>query len=173
MSVRIPNSTRADSPPAPPAREDGQPYQYEMIYGSWRGYGDTLEELAGLLITGYDELGTEDQRLRARLRYAADVQVPLQADIAASGNLAACSDAERTALLGARDKPPAVTSWQAPVPLVLVSAFYAPAGTLPRPEAAKGSEIIWIDPQTAESLLTSLTAAGWITVSGRSGGRAG
>jgi hypothetical protein len=169
MGVRIPNSTQADSPPSPPARADGQPYEYELIHDGFRAYGDTFEELAGLLIDGYDDLGTGEERFEARLRYAADIQVPLQADFAASGNLAACSEDEHAVLLGARDRPPEVAAWQAPVPLVLVSAFYAPAGELPRPQAAAGSEIIWIDPRTAESLLRSLHAVGWIIMSARSG----
>jgi hypothetical protein len=169
MSIRIPNSTQADSPPSPPADGDGRPYEYELILDGFRGYAQTVEQLAGLLIDGYDGLGTGEERLEARLRYAADIQVPLQADFAASGNLDACGDDERAVLLGARDQPPRVAAWQASVPLVLVSAFYAPTGQLPRPQAAEGSQIIWIDPQTAESLLRSLHAAGWIIMSARSG----
>ena len=72
MSVRIPNSTRGDAPPEPPARDDGRPYQYELIADDWRGYADTFGELAGLLIDGYGDLA-EDGRPVARLRYAADV----------------------------------------------------------------------------------------------------
>ena len=36
------------------------------------------------------------------------------------------------------------TSWQVPVPSVLVASFYAPAGTLPRPAAVGCSQIPWI-----------------------------
>lgn len=169
MSARIPNSTQAAAPPDPPVRDDGQPYELELIHDGWRGYGDSFEELAGLLIDGYDQLGIDEDRLAARLRYAADVQVPVQADFTASGSLDACAQMERTVLLGARDRPPQLTWWQAPVPLVLVSSFYAPAGQLPRPQATGVGEIIWIDPQTPESLLRSLHAAGWVTVSARGG----
>jgi hypothetical protein len=168
MSVRIPNSTTAGPPPVPPVRGDGQPYEFELICDGWRGYAETWEELAGLLIDGYDQAGSDEGRLEARLRYAADVQVPLQAGFAASGALDGCGEEERAVLLGARDEPPRLPSWQAPVPLVLVTSFYAPAGQLPRPQAAGDGEIIWIDPQTAESLLRSLHAAGWIAVSARS-----
>jgi hypothetical protein len=167
MPTRIPNSSQAGPAPAPPARPDGQPYRYEMIYGAWRGYADTAGELAGLLIPGYDKLTDDTARLRARIHYAADVHVPLQASVAADGDLGACTAEQRAILLGARDKPPAVTEWQAPVPLVLVSSFYAPDGPLPRPAPAPGSEIIWIEPQTSDSLLSSLHAAGWISLAGR------
>jgi hypothetical protein len=36
------------------------------------------------------------------------------------------------------------TSWQVPVPSVLVASFYAPAWTLPRPAAVAYSQIPWI-----------------------------
>jgi hypothetical protein len=169
MSARIPNSTRGDAPPEPPARPDGHPYQYELVTDAWRGYADTFSELAGLLIDGYADLAAEDQPA-ARLRYAADVQAPLQAVVTVAGDLAACSAADREVLLGPRDKPPSVRSWQAPVPLVLVSAFYEPDGTLPRPRAAAGGQILWIDPATDQTLLVSLHEAGWITVSARAAG---
>jgi hypothetical protein len=172
MSVRIPNSTRGDAPPEPPARDDGRPYQYELVADDWRGYADTFGELAGLLIDGYGDLA-EDGRPVARLRYAADVQAPLQAAVNAAGNLGACSPADRAVLLGSRDKPPAVASWQAPVPLVLVSAFYQPAGPLPRPQASGGGQLLWIDPSTDEALLVSLHEAGWITVNARADGTQG
>jgi hypothetical protein len=167
MSTRIPNTSQAGRPPTPPARPDGQPYQYEMVYGAWRGYADTTDELAALLIPGYDQLTDNTARLTARIRYATDVHVPLQASVAADGDLSACTGEQRALLLGARDTPPAVTAWQAPVPLVLVSSFYEPAGPLPRPAAAAGSEIIWIEPQTSDTLLASLHAAGWITLASR------
>lgn len=169
MATRIQNTREAAAPPAPPTRPDGQPYQFEMIYagGVWRGYADTEDELAALLITGYDQLAGETERLRARIGYAADVHVPIQASVAADGDLAACTDGQRAVLLGARDTPPAVTEWAARVPLVLVTSFYAPDGLLPRPAPAAGAEIIWIDPRTSAALLTSLHAAGWISLASR------
>lgn len=163
MSARIPNSTRGDAPPEPPVRPDGQPYLYELVTDRWRGYADTFSDLAGLLIDGYGDLAAED-RPAARLRYAADAQAPLQAVVTTAGDLAACSEADREVLLGPRDKPPAVQSWQAPVPLVLVSAFYEPDGTLPRPLASGAGQILWVDPATDQTLLVSLHEAGWITV---------
>jgi len=172
MSTRIRNTTQGTAPPEPPARPDGQPYHYELVTAGWRGYGDTFAELTGLLIDGYGELDAEEQ-LAARLRYAADVQAPLQAAVTAAGDLHACSPADRDVLLGPRDRPPAVAAWQAPVPLVLVSAFYQPDGTLPRPQASGGGQVLWIDPATDETLLVSLHQAGWVTVSARADGTQG
>jgi len=143
-----------------------------MIYdgGRRRGYADTTADLAGLLIAGYDQLTDPQDRLRARIRYATDAHVPIQAEFAASvpQDLGACTPAQREVLLGTRDTPPAVSNWPAPVPLVLVTSFYAPAGERPRP-AEDGGQIIWIDPATDDSLLTSLHDTGWIIVSRRTG----
>jgi hypothetical protein len=168
MASRIRNTSAGDTAPAAPGRPDGQPYDLEMIYegGQWRGYADTTAELTSLLITGYGQLADPDARLTARIRYAADTHVPIQAGFAAGGDLDACTPGQLAALLGARDTPPAPASWDAPVPLVLVTSFYAPAGPLPRPAAGKG-EIVWIDPESDDSLLSSLHEAEWITLSRR------
>jgi hypothetical protein len=170
MTVKIPNSTGGGPPPDPPARPDGQPYAYELVAPAWRGYADTFTGLASLLIDGYGGLGGEDARQEARLRYAADVQVPVQAALAQGADLGACSDTEKQALLGARDKPPAVGSWTSPVPLVLVTAFYQPAGDLAWPRASGPGKVIWIDPSSDETLLVSLHEAGWVTVNARAEG---
>jgi hypothetical protein len=164
LSAWIPASIHADGQAAVPANPGGSPYRHEMICGTWRGYSDTTEGLTALLIAGYDELPEGTTRLRARIGYATDAHVPIQATIAAAGNLQACSSEQQAILLGTRDSPPTLTLWQAPVPLVLVSSFYAPGGLLPRPAPAPGSEIIWINPHTSETLLESLHTAGWITL---------
>jgi hypothetical protein len=163
--TRIPNPRQGARLPAPPARPDGQPYPFEMIYadGSWRAYADTPAELLALLIEGYTDLEDDEARLRERIRYAVDVSVPLQAGAAAEGDVGSCTEEQRDVLLGTRDVPPAVTEWSAPVPLVLVTSYYAPEGPQPRPVEA-GGDITWLDPQTDESLLTSLHNATWISV---------
>lgn len=165
MSTRIPNSPPLPGPaPVPPAPPDGKPYRYGMTRGGWHGYADTAEELAALLITGYELLAGDSMRLRARIGYGAGVRIPIQARVTANRDLGACTAEQRAIVLGTRDTPPPVTEWLAPVPLVLVSSFYAPGGLLQRPVPAPGCEIIWIDPQTCQSLLTSLHAAGWISL---------
>lgn len=165
----IQNTGDRARPPAPPAAPGGQSFPYEMIYGggSRRGYADSPGELVTLLIGGYAELADDQARLRARIQYAVDVSVPLQADAAAGGDLGDCTGRQRAVLLAPRDVPPSVTEWAAPVPLVLVTSFYAPVGALPRPVLAGAGTITWIDPQTEESLLTSLYEAGWINLAAR------
>jgi hypothetical protein len=162
MVTRVRNSTAGEPPPPPAVGPDGQPCRLEMIYagGSWRGYADTPAELMSLLIEGYEDLPPAEQTV-ARLRYAVDVHVPVQASLAAAGPMDACTPGEREVVLSPRDHPPEVPVWDAPVPLVLVSAFYAPAGPRLRPRAGRG-EIVWIDPGSDGALLESLAAAGWI-----------
>lgn len=169
MADRIPNTTAGQAPPRPPVGPGGRPYLFELVHAGWRGYADTYDELVGLLIDGYDGLVTERARLAARLRYAADVQVPAQAAITATAGpqeFESLPPAEREALTGPRDQPPAVARWTAPVPLVLVTSFYQPDGEVPRPEPA-GGEVIWLDPSTDETLLVTLHEAGWIALAGR------
>ncbi|MEV1001075.1 hypothetical protein [Nonomuraea sp. NPDC050202] len=167
MTVIIRNVSAAEPPPAPPVNAEGRPYRYEMIYsgGAFRGYADEPAELVGMLVPGYPELGTDGERAAARVALALDVQVRLQAELAA-GRLGACGEAERVVLLGGRHEPPAPARWTAPVPLVLVASFYRPAGALPRPSGPAELQV-WLDPADDWALLTSLHTAGVITVGAR------
>ncbi|MFI7229368.1 hypothetical protein ACIBO5_39650 [Nonomuraea angiospora] len=168
MAVIIRNSSGAEPPPAAPVNGDGRPYRYEMIYagGTYRGYADDAAELTGMLIPGYAALATDDERAAARVLLAMDLQVRLQAQLAAGPELDACDEAERAVLLGGRHEPPAPSRWEAPVPLVLVSAFYEPAGTLPRPSGPAELQV-WLDPADDWALLTSLHTTGMIVVGAR------
>lgn len=165
MAVTIRNTSAAEPPPAAPA-EDGRPYGFEMIYagGTYRGYADAPAELIGMLVPGYAALATDEERAVARISFAMDLQVRLQAQLAAGLELDACGEAERAVLLGGRHEPPAPARWEAPVPLVLVAAFYEPAGPLPRPSGPAELQV-WLDPADEWTLLTSLHAAGVIVVS--------
>jgi hypothetical protein len=138
MAVTIRNTAATEPPPAAPT-DDGRPYRFEMIYagGTYRGYADDPAELIGMLVPGYAELGTDAERAEARVRLAMDLQVRLQAQLAVGGE---------------------------PVPAVLVSAFYEPAGPSPRPPGPAELQI-WLDPADDWTLLTSLHTAGLITVS--------
>jgi hypothetical protein len=168
-TARIANPRGRTRPAAPPARPGGGPFPFEMIYAgdSSRGYADSPGELLTLLLDGYAALADDASRLRARIQYAVDVSVPLQAEAAAEGDLDGCDGGQRAVLLAPRDVPPAVTEWAAPVPLVLVTCFYAPAGPPPRPVPAGPGVITWIDPLTEESLLRSLHDASWISLAAR------
>ncbi|MEO3806412.1 hypothetical protein [Nonomuraea sp. B1E8] len=164
--VIVRNGSAAEPPPAAPVRHDGRPYHLEMIYagGARRGYADDAADLVELLAPGYAALATAGERATARVRLAMDLQVRLQARLAAGARLDACGDAERAVILGGRHEPPAPARWEAPVPLVLVATFYEPAGPLPRPRGPADLQI-WLDPADDWALLTSLHTAGVITVS--------
>ncbi|WP_049570417.1 hypothetical protein [Nonomuraea sp. SBT364] len=159
MAVIIRNTSSAEPAPAAPVKADGRPYRFEMIHagGARRGYADDPAELIDMLIPEPPEDGT------ARVRLALDMQVRLQAELAAGRSLDACTEAERAVLLGPRHEPPAPARWTAPIPLVLVSTFYQPTGALPRPSGPADLQI-WLDPADDWTLLTSLHAAGLITV---------
>ncbi|MFB4268566.1 hypothetical protein [Nonomuraea sp. GTA35] len=167
MTVIIRNVSAAEPPPGPPVNAEGRPYRYEMIYsgGAFRGYADEPAELVGMLVPGYPELGTDGEREAARVALALDVQVRLQAELAA-GRVGACGEAERAVLLGGRHEPPAPARWTAAVPLVLVASFYRPSGALPRPSGPAELQV-WLDPADDWTLLTSLHTAGVITVGAR------
>jgi hypothetical protein len=57
----------------------------------------------------------------------------------------------------------------APVPLVLVAAFYQPVGEHPRPAAVPPGQLRWLDPASEESLLRSLHRVGVVVLARRSG----
>ncbi|MFI7132174.1 hypothetical protein ACIBQ1_41310 [Nonomuraea sp. NPDC050153] len=170
MTVIIRNTSAMEPPPAAPVNGDGRPYRHEMIYagGTYRGYADDAAELVGMLIPGYAALATDGERATARVRLALDLQVRVQAELAAGPRLDACGEAERAVVLGARHEPPAPARWEAPVPLVLVSTFYEPAGALPRPSGPAELQV-WLDPADDWTLLTSLHTAGAIFVGTRAG----
>jgi hypothetical protein len=169
MAISIRNSSAAQEPPVPPTTTNGRPYRYEMIYasGTRRGYADDTAELVNLLSPGYTALTTE--RAEARLRLALDVQVRLQAALATDAALARCTEDQRATILGSGHTPPDPATWTAPVPLVLVTSFYDPAGPLPRPQGPPELQL-WLDPADDWTLLTSLHATGTITVGGRNAG---
>lgn len=164
------NASSAATPLDPPTKEDGSNYVFEMIYdgGSWRGYADTPAELMEGLIPEYPELVSPKEKAAARIRLALRLQVQLQAVLAASEEFGQCTPEQQQAILAPRDTPPVVSHWDAPVPLVLVTTFYKPAGRLPRPEGPEGA-LIWIEPDDEWSLLVSLHQAGVIHVAAEQG----
>lgn len=163
MAVSIRNSSAGENPPAAPTHEDGRPYRYEMIYagGARRAYADDAVALVDMLTPGYSSLADADERDTARLRLALDHQVSLQAEVAVGGALDACTDEQRAVILGGREIPPSPARWDAPVPLVLITAFYEPVGELARPDGPPERQI-WLDPSDDWTLLKSLHVAGII-----------
>ncbi len=156
------NPAEAAGVPTAPARVDGSPWRFEMIYGggSWRAYAHTPAALLEALIPGYQSLPTPTAAAEARIRLACDLQVRLQAQIAASADLSSCSPEQRAVLLGDFSTPPVLERWDGPVPLVLVATFYVPVGQIPAPQG----DIIWLDPGDDWDLLLSLAHAGVLQI---------
>jgi len=156
-------------PVTAPVRSDGQAYRYELIYdgGRWRAYADDFPLLVAELIDGYAELTDEAERAAARTDYAVRVQVISQAQLIVDRSLDECAPEDEAVLMGTRDTPPVVETWRAPVPLVLVTSFYAPHTDTPQPTAEPPGEILWIDPSDDRSLLLSLHRIGIIVVAER------
>jgi hypothetical protein len=156
-----PTPGMGDGPPlsGEPRHPNGTIYTYEMLYAGLtrRVYADTHEALIDALIPGY-ATGTETQRWEARLYYMARAQVLAQAELNASDAFHSLDRAQQVVLQGPRHDPPVVPTWSCPVPLVLISSFYKPAGTQLRPVREMGMEpnVIWLDPSDDIAFLNSL-----------------
>ncbi len=165
-------------PPEPPASKTGQPYRYELTYNGdhRRAYADTLTELCGALIEGYepDEItqrlvdeDVPDERLETlvtgeldelRIVHTVGVQVRLQAGINAQAPIDQLVDEQQQLLRGDRVTQPSIESWDSDVPLVLSAHDYQPDGDLPRPSG----NLIWLDPRDESTFIESLEAAGLV-----------
>lgn len=150
-----------------PAKPDGTLRAYELIHagGTRRAYADDLADLIEVLLPGYEDW-TEQQRWEARLHLSIRAQVVVQAEENATDAFRTLPADVQAVLQDARHEPPTVVSWPHPVPLVLVTSFYAPAGQVPRPVREQGMapNVIWIDPSDETSLLTTLHDAGFLTL---------
>ena len=168
----ITDNPRADRPVEVPLHTDGTGYRYEMIYdgSASRVYADTLPELISALIPDYDAITTGEKADLARVLFAVRTQVELQAYLVANAQVELVDD-DRTQLLATRDTPPAVTNWTHEIPLVLVTSYYKPVGTLPRPVGTRDPEtgqpdanLVWLDPMDELAFIESLAAAGVVIV---------
>jgi hypothetical protein len=159
-------SPRGDVPVEVPRREDGTLYPYEMIYDGEgrRAYADTPWELLTTLIPGYGELASPVDQAQARIALCTRAQTLLQAALNAELGLDGCDADQKAVLLASRHEPPRVQRWTAPVPLVLVTAFYQPVGPLPAPSTAGAGQLVWLDPGDDMTLLITLHQAGIVTV---------
>lgn len=150
-----------------PTRADGTRHAYEMLYAGHtrRAYADTHEALVGVLIEGYSTM-TEQQKWEARLAYTIRAQVIAQAELNAVDAFETLTSAQRAILQGPRHVPPVVPTWSCPVPLVLISTYYQPAGPDARPVREAGMEpnVIWLNPSDDETFLTSLHDIGVISL---------
>ncbi len=167
-----------DPPPEPPLSKTGRPYRYELTYNGdhRRAYADTLSELCGALIEGYDsdaitqrlvDEDVPDDQLEAlvtgeldelRIVHAVGVQVRLQAEINAQAPIDQLPSDQLELLRGDRVTQPSIGHWDSDVPLVLSAHDYQPDGDIPRPTG----DIIWLDPRDESTYIQTLEAAGLI-----------
>ena len=80
----------------------------------------------------------------------------MPADINAQEPIDQLPGDQQTVLRGDRVTQPAITRWDAAVPLVLSAHDYLPDGELARPTG----NIIWLDPRDEATFLESLASAG-------------
>jgi len=178
-------ASRPDAAPQPPSGESGEPYRYELTYrgGYRRAYADTLAELCGALIDGYDPAaiaarletdGTGRDQVddlvevelgALRIRHAVNAQVEIQAQLNSRWPVDDLGEPQRRVLRGDRTTQPAVTRWEEPVPLVLSTHGYQPDTDQPRPDG----NVIWLDPRHEAALLASLHDAGAVRLAERVG----
>ncbi|OPC76655.1 hypothetical protein B4N89_45020 [Embleya scabrispora] len=165
--VTYANSHGGMSPPTPPRKGDGSHYRFELVHeqGLLRTYGDDGVDLVAGVIHPFLRGSGPRAEAAARIRVAVRTQVVLQASLAMGIEMESCNAEQRSVLLGSRAYPPTVRMWDAPVPLVLVTSFYRPTGMLTTPRG----NILWLDPTTGESLLSSLLAANVVVLAERSG----
>ena len=133
-------------------------------------FADTIAELVGAVIEGYDPEVSEDgivQAFNDRTDFAvqqANARQGLLALVAADeGEFNPDEESEEslTAIFADRDEfVPVVELWAGKVPLVLIATEYAPYSEIPRPDG----NVQWIDPYTDLTLLTSLAALGVLQV---------
>lgn len=165
--VTYANTHGGASPPAAATKPDGRPFRFELIHeqGLLRTYGDDGADLVAGLVRPFLRGSGPRAEAAARIRVAVRTQVVLQAFVAVGTDMDACSTEQRSVLLGSRAHPPSVHEWDAPVPLVLVTSFYRPAGILATPRG----NIVWLDPASGASLLSSLLATNMVVLAERKG----
>ncbi|MHB8245517.1 MAG: hypothetical protein ACYDGN_09215 [Acidimicrobiales bacterium] len=166
MPVVIPN-TYGTTPPAPPAREDGELYRFEMIYRhlELRAYADEARELLALLIPGYPELEPAARRTREQHALAVQLQFQPVLTLQHPELLTDLTAAEWEVLNSDRSTQPAIERWDAQVPLLLIATGYEPYTSTPKPVDGKAGGkqmILWLRPVEEESYLISLGESGWL-----------
>jgi hypothetical protein len=139
-------------------------YPIEVVHDTWRICADTPEEILGLLIDGYADLGDEPARRQARLTLALAARAMVQTLLNAGELFEQSTDEEKRILLDQTDTPPPVDEWECAIPLVLVTVFYQPVGELRQPHVTAPGQVWWIDPATAPALLETLHQVRWLNL---------
>ena len=154
-----------------PTKADGSLYRYEMIFDRQRSraYGDTAADLIDALVPGYATLGSDEERIKARVRYATGLLAPLQASVLQQVDQTALSNAEKDVLLKPRFEAVTIDEWASEVPLVLLDVHYSPFSEIDAPvstleDVENPRNIIWVRAGEEYDLLMSLSNIGVITV---------
>ena len=155
MGIRIPDQSAQ-------LRTADTSYPIEVVHDTWRICADTPEEILGLLIDGYADLGDEPARLQARLRLTLAARAMVQTLLNAGELFDQSTAGEKRILLDQTDVPPMIGEWECDIPLVLVTVFYQPVGELRQPHVTAPGQVWWIDPSTARSLLETLHQVRWL-----------
>ncbi len=175
MAVKIvPNTREGAAPVAPPLNEAGRFYEYGLYYEGGRtiAWSDSFEELVNVLTPGYLDTTDEQERLVKRITLAISAQRTVQAQLyvdADSDLVRALTDQERALLDGSSRDQPVIEDWNSDIQLVLITTRYQPHTDTPAPVSKHGPylqvpNMLWIDPITDESLMTSLHEIGWVRV---------
>jgi hypothetical protein len=159
-AVIVRNMSQPGKPMESPRKADGTLYRWAICFDSFEAlaYSDSLGDLVAVLLgPSYADLSPDDQ-LAARIRYANSQQVWVQALMNANErfDISSATPEEYAVLMGSRDTQPALPEWSSQVPLVLLTTGYEPHTSVPQPQAVGKGDIIWLDPVSEESLLTTL-----------------
>lgn len=153
-----------------PVKEDGSRYRYEMLFeqGRTRAYADSAADLLGVFVDGYADLAVEE-RVRARIEYAASLLAPMQATILHGSDQTDLSDEDRAVILQPRHEPVVVEEWSSAVPLVLLDVHYIPFSEVPAPvstleDVANPANLVWLRPSDEYEFLMSLHRVGTISL---------
>lgn len=150
-----------------PLHADGTRYRFEILHAGFtcRDYADTYTDLVDILIPGYLDMD-ERTRWEARLAYLTRAQVVAQACLNTADAFHTLTDTQQQVLQGPRHVPPVVAIWDAPIPLILIATYYAPAGKAPRPARDQGMEpnVIWVDPSDDTTFIESLHDIGLVSL---------
>jgi hypothetical protein len=134
----------------------------EVAHDTWRLSTDSAEEILGRFIDGYPEQADEQAHRQARLGLALQARRTVQTLLNAGEQFDQSTAEEAEILLDRSDVAPAVGQWRCPIPLVLVTVFYAPLGQLPQPRTEPPGQVWWIDPSTPQTLLRTLHQVRWL-----------
>lgn len=143
---------------SPPVKENGELYEYMVLYQESLVQGESLTELMEFFVPGYSELD-ESQRYLKRLMFVTEAQVVLQARLLATVDIdELCTPEEKEILEAPRDAPLRITEWNCLAPLVLIADFYQPHGKLPVPTSTLPDThgIIWLSAITEKSFFNTL-----------------